>query len=232
MQISNLKRIFPFLVILILVSSALAQTETLTNAKIIEMAKAGLGDEVVLSKIKSSDCKFDVSADALIELKKGGVSDAVIALMLEKGNEKASADTSNKTQSSQGYSDSRSFSETAQFSKVPLTPKEALQNAKTIALLKSSLNPSRQALEKELMKRPEWKQFNLSIERYKDKADLYLEIGFVPLSLITHRYVYRIYDRRSGTVIAAGETTSWGSLAENLAKHIVKSLKASPAAKL
>ena len=74
------------------------------------------------------------------------------------------------------------------------------------------------------MKRADWKQLNLTLERYKEKADLYVEIGFVPMSLITHRYVYRIYDRRSGEVLAAGETTSWGSLAENLAKHICKSL--------
>ena len=80
------------------------------------------------------------------------------------------------------------------------------------------------ALEKELMKRPEWKQFGLTLGRYKESADLYVEIGFIPMSLITHRYVYRIYDRRSGAVIAAGETTSWGSLAENLAKHITRSL--------
>jgi len=46
------------------------------------------------------------------------------------------------------------------------------------------------------------------------------------MSLVTHRYVFRIYDRRTGAVIAAGETTSWGSLAENLARHIAKSLTA------
>jgi len=45
------------------------------------------------------------------------------------------------------------------------------------------------------------------------------------MSWITHRYVYRIYDRRSGAVIAAGETTSWGSLAENLARHIGKDME-------
>ena len=77
-----------------------------------------------------------------------------------------------------------------------------------------------------MLKRPEFAKLNLTITRYKDSADLYVEIGFVHLSLITHRYVYRIYDRRSGSVIAAGETTSWGSLAENLARHIAKSLNA------
>jgi hypothetical protein len=90
--------------------------------------------------------------------------------------------------------------------------------------VKSSAHPSRQALEKELMKRADFNRLDLTITRYKETADLYVEIGYVSLSWITHRYVYRIYDRRSGTVLAAGETTSWGSLAENLARNIVKSL--------
>lgn len=64
----------------------------------------------------------------------------------------------------------------------------------------------------------------IAIDRYKDNADLYVEIGFISGSWITHRYVFRVYDRRTGAVIAAGETASWGSLAENLARHIAKSL--------
>ena len=104
------------------------------------------------------------------------------------------------------------------------SPKEALISAKTIAFTKSSTHPSIQALEKELMKRSEWPTLNLAIDRRWDKADLYVDIGFVHMSLITHRYVFTVYDRRSGTVIAAGETTSWGSLAENLARNIAKSL--------
>jgi hypothetical protein len=220
----RMNHVLSFLMILSLTMTLAAQTETLTNTKVIEMAKAGLGDEVVLSKIKNTECKFDVSADGLIELKKGGVSDAVIALMMEKSDQKNSPVAVTAKPAEQGYTENQSNSEAMLFSKSVVTPKEALQRARTIALVKVSLQPSRQALEKELMKRSEWKQFNLSIERYKQDADLYVEIGFVPLSLITHRYVYRIYDRRSGIIIAAGETTSWGSLAENLAKHIVKSL--------
>ena len=80
-------------------------------------------------------------------------------------------------------------------------------------------------MEKELLKRQDFRETKLTITRYKDDADLYVEIGYVSLSWVTHRYVYRIYDRRTGTVLAAGETTSWGSLAGNLARHIGKSLK-------
>ena len=75
-------------------------------------------------------------------------------------------------------------------------------------------------------------ELNLTIQRYKNSADLFVDIGFVSGSVLTHRYVYRVYDRRSGAVITAGETTSWGSLAENLARHIAKSLVAARTGKI
>jgi hypothetical protein len=90
--------------------------------------------------------------------------------------------------------------------------------------VKSSLNPSRQALEKALLKRADWRKYDLTIVRYKDQADIYIEIGRIPLSWLTHRYVFRVFDRRSGAIITAGETTSWGSLAENLAREITQKL--------
>lgn len=196
-----------------------AQTETLTNVEVIEMAKAGLGPDLILSKIKSSKPKFDVSVNALIELKKAGVDDEVISAMMEKPGE-ASPPPDPAT-----YSESGRDIESASFSKPAIvSPKAALLSAKTVAIGKSSLQPSRQALDKELLKRTEWPKFNLTIVQFKNDADIYIQIGFVHGSIITHRYVYRIFDRRTGAVLAAGETTSWGSLSENLARHIVKSL--------
>ena len=196
-----------------------AQTETLTNSEIILMTKSGLSGELIIRKIKDSSGNYDVSTQSLIDLKKAGVSDAVIALMMDKKD----ANPQPTLENPQNYSDSDSTKSTAH---IVLAPKEALLSAKTIAIEKSTLNPSRQALEKELLKRPDWQKLNLNIVRYKEGADLFIEIGFVPLSLITHRYVFRVYDNKSGTVIAAGETTSWGSLAENLARNISKSLSA------
>lgn len=194
--------------------AVVGQAETLTNRIIIEMARSGLGEDIILAKIKRSDAKFDVSSDSLLDLKKNGVSNAVILLMVEKHDTKPPEPL--------GFSESSGPTEIVN----DATPKELLARAKTIALEKSSAQPSRQALEKELLKRPEWKEMDLSIHRYKESADLYVEIGYVSMSWITHRYVYRIYDRRTGTVLAAGETTSWGSLAQNLAKHISRSLSA------
>ncbi len=196
-----------------------AQTDTLTNEEIILMTKAGLSHELIIRKIKDSKGKYDTSAQSLIDLKKAGVSDDVIGLMMDN---KTSSDTNNQ------YSENTPVAQTnlteTKNAHIVLEPKEALRSAQTIAIEKSTLNPSRQALEKELLKRKEWKQLNLNLVRYKEGADLYIEIGFVPLSIITHRYVFRVYDNKSGTIIAAGETTSWGSLAENLAREISKKL--------
>ena len=57
----------------------------LTNQDIIKMVQAKLPDAVVVAKIKSTPCKFDTSADALIALKQDGASDAVLAAMAECG---------------------------------------------------------------------------------------------------------------------------------------------------
>lgn len=188
-----------------------AQTETLRNSDVVDMSRSGLDKSIILKKIGSSNTDFDVSAKGLIELKSNGVADEVIAFMMEvqPAVEKSipiSAPPATRTDSVSAVAD-----------KSPVRPR-------TISFEKSSVHPSRQALEKELLKRKDFRDLGLTIMRYKEQADLYAEIGFVSGSWLTHRYVYRIYDRRNGAVVAAGETTSWGSLAENLARHIAKRL--------
>jgi len=221
-----MKNISAVLFLLIFASIALAQSETLTNTDVVEMTRAGLGAPIIVQKISSTDANFDISAKALIELKKAGVTDEVIQAVIEKNRATPVNVASGQTQI---YSESQPTPNAEKRNlteNVAVTPAEALRTAKTIALVKSSLQPSRQALEKELMKRTDWKKLDLTLVRYKEAADLYVEIGYVSLSWITHRYVFRVYDRRSGAVIVAGETTSWGSLAENLAREISKKLNA------
>jgi len=213
------KHLTKIFLLIFLAVSINAQTETLTNSTIIEMSKIGLDKAVIIKKINDSTNNFDVSANALIELKKANVADEVIALILEKGE--AKVETSNKLE---GFSETLPNNEAKQFAPTVVTAKDALLNAKTVAIEKSSINPSRQGLEKALLKRKEWQKYNLTLTRYKQDADIYIEIGRVPLSWITHRYVFRIYDRRSGTIITAGETTSWGSLAENMAREITQKM--------
>lgn len=194
--------------------AAFGQKEVLSNAEIMQMTQAGLAQSIILAKVRGSDGRYDVSVTALVEMKKAGVSDEVINALLASKPAPPSETGSVANPTVTEHRASPVFS----------SPKDALVSAKTIALKKSSIQPSIQAVEKELMKRKEWPGLNLAIDRQWEKADLYVDIGFVHFSLITHRYVFTVYDRRSGTVIAAGETTSWGSLAENLARNITKSL--------
>jgi hypothetical protein len=208
-----MKRIlFSTFVLTFFLSNIFAQSESLSNAQIIEMAKVGLSKEIILTKIRQSNSVFDVSTDALIELKKANVDNEIITLLLEKSKENLKAQT-------------QPTPEAKKETQTNLDPKQSLLSAKTIAIEKSSIYPSRQSLEKALFKRKEWKNYNLTILRYKDQADLYIEIGRIPLTLITNRYVFRIYDRRNGVIITAGETTAWGSLAENMAREIMQKLK-------
>jgi hypothetical protein len=53
------------------------------NARIIEMTHKGLGDDVIVARIKASPTKFELSDDDLAKLKKEGVSDVVVAAMIE-----------------------------------------------------------------------------------------------------------------------------------------------------
>lgn len=226
-----MKRIFLQLIFcLFLVSGIFAQTETLDNQDVILMTQAGLGKELIIKKINDSNGNYEVSAQNLIDLKKAGVADDVIKLLMEK-SEIATKRKDNQTDIQNQYKTKTFSGSEPQFKKSPpierivLSPQEALQNAKTIAITKSSLFPPRQELEKALLKRKNWKKYNLNIVRLKDDADLYIEIGRIPLTLISWRYVFRIYDRRSGTVLTAGETTAWGNLADNLARKITNNLQ-------
>jgi hypothetical protein len=60
-----------------------AQT-VLTNDAILKMAKAGLGEDILLSTIKAQPGHYSTAPDDLIALKGAGVSDKVIAAMIDK----------------------------------------------------------------------------------------------------------------------------------------------------
>jgi hypothetical protein len=59
----------------------------LTNSDILDMNKAGLPPNVLVAKIKASQCAFDTSATQLKQLKAEGVNDAVILAMVEAPTE-------------------------------------------------------------------------------------------------------------------------------------------------
>jgi hypothetical protein len=57
----------------------------ITNARVIELSKLGLGDDIVVAKIRNSSCQFQLSDSDLVDLKNAGVSSKVIAAMLDAG---------------------------------------------------------------------------------------------------------------------------------------------------
>jgi hypothetical protein len=73
-----------------LASTAVAQ-EVLTNDSVISMVKGGLGEAVVLARIRSSPANFDTSTNSLLALKKAGVSDKVIEAMVSAPRSGAAA---------------------------------------------------------------------------------------------------------------------------------------------
>jgi HEAT repeats len=60
-----------------------ASAETLSNEDVIELVKSKLGEKLIIKKIKLSKCRFDVSTKKLVELKKSGVPDTIIDLMVD-----------------------------------------------------------------------------------------------------------------------------------------------------
>ncbi len=56
----------------------------LTNADVVQMQKAGLSEEVTLSKIAGSQTNFAIGTQDLIRLKEAGVNDGIINAMVQK----------------------------------------------------------------------------------------------------------------------------------------------------
>ena len=87
-------RKIPFLLALCLVplGSAIAQNaqRALTNADIVKIVKSGVGEQTIVLMIEKATPNFDTSPDAVIELKKAGVSDAVLNAMVSASSSDAS----------------------------------------------------------------------------------------------------------------------------------------------
>lgn len=66
--------------------SATTSAEVLTNASVIDLSKAGLDKDVIISKIEASQTSFDLSTNGLIALKKEKLDNDIIKAMLNKTN--------------------------------------------------------------------------------------------------------------------------------------------------
>ncbi|WP_375403759.1 hypothetical protein [uncultured Sphingomonas sp.] len=65
-------------------STVPASGEEFNNASIIALAQAGIGEDVLLAKIASVPCAYDMSTRSIVALKDMGVPNAVIAAMVER----------------------------------------------------------------------------------------------------------------------------------------------------
>ena len=63
-------------------SSTASRPKTLTNQSIVALTKAEVSDDLIIRKIRGSDCRFDTSPDAIEELKANGVSKSVLHEMI------------------------------------------------------------------------------------------------------------------------------------------------------
>jgi len=63
-------------------STVIDAQEALTNQSIVDMVKAGLSERIIIAKIRNSPTNFDTQTDALIALKKNGVSDKIIEAIM------------------------------------------------------------------------------------------------------------------------------------------------------
>jgi len=60
--------------------------ETLDNGKVISLVAAGITDSILIPKIRASRVFLDASENALVEMKRAGVSDAVVVALFERAS--------------------------------------------------------------------------------------------------------------------------------------------------
>ncbi len=83
------------LLVVLIAGTAFAQS-ALNNESITKMAKAGLGDDVIVPMIKGQPGSYAIDPDTVIQLKSAGISEKVIGAMVEK-NASNSAPTTTPT---------------------------------------------------------------------------------------------------------------------------------------
>lgn len=87
-----MKKLFYLLFFCFITLAISAQTEKLTNQSVLDMIEMGFSDDVILTKIKTSEVNFDTSIEAIKILKQKKVSDAVIMAIMNGNNKAEKAD--------------------------------------------------------------------------------------------------------------------------------------------
>ena len=68
-----------------------AASVMMTNRDVIQLVKAKISDDVIITKIKQSKTRFDTSTQGLIALKEAGVSDQLVSVMMIPGDAASAA---------------------------------------------------------------------------------------------------------------------------------------------
>ena len=69
---------------LVLCLTMITAQEVLDNSAVLKLVKAGMSEEVILGMMNSQPGKYDTSTDGVIAMKSAGVSDKIIAAMVNK----------------------------------------------------------------------------------------------------------------------------------------------------
>jgi len=89
-------KVLPVTILSVLLSATVFAGETLNNDTIIKMVRAGLDEEVIIQKIKSTHANYDTSAEKLINLKENGVSNKIISAMMSSKAEERDQEKNEK----------------------------------------------------------------------------------------------------------------------------------------
>ena len=65
-------------------AQAQASAQTFDNQSVVALHAAGLGGDVILAKVRSQPCNYDVSTNGLVALKQAGIPQDVIVAMINK----------------------------------------------------------------------------------------------------------------------------------------------------
>lgn len=87
-----MKKVICLFLLLLNVGIVFGQDERITNQSVLDMVEMGFSEDVILTKIKTSDTDFNTELDDLKALKTKGISDAIIMAIMntKKGNDESS----------------------------------------------------------------------------------------------------------------------------------------------
>src|SRR6266700_385863 len=81
-----MKRLVGILILALTVVAVAQEQQTLNNDSILKMVQAGLGEDLIVTAVRTQPGKYSVNPDELIRLKQAGVSERILTAMLSKGS--------------------------------------------------------------------------------------------------------------------------------------------------